>query len=130
MPKIKHRQKKFSADRLSPMVVPNAGLTRTTSIVPNIPNPNAGLSFLQAALGFVLGVVVVVAVIGCFQFRCVALDATARAAAAQFEVSELRAKVENLAAWENTFGESLEQLQKAVSIQEAVEMKAHASLQN
>ena len=93
--------------------------------VPKPPNPNAGLSFLQAMLGFVLGCILVLAVAGCFQFRSVALDATAHADAAQFECAELRGEVENLKAWEDDFHLSLSELQKAVGIQEAAEVKAH-----
>jgi hypothetical protein len=100
-------------------------MKRTTSIVPDMPNPNAGLSFLQATLGFVLGCILVLAVAGCLQFRRVALDATAYAEAAQFEVAELRGEVENLKAWEDDFHQSLSDLQKAVGIQEAAEVKAH-----
>ena len=93
--------------------------------VPKVPDPNAGLSFLQALLGFVLGCILVIAVMGLLEFRRVALAAQAHAEAAQFEVSALQDEVANLKAWEDDFRENLEELQKAVGVQQAVESKAH-----
>ena len=93
--------------------------------VPKVPNPNAGLSFLQATLGFVLGCILVVAVMGLLEFRRVALAAQAHAEAAQFEVSMLQDEVANLKAWEDDFRENLEKLQNAVGVQQTVESKAH-----
>ena len=92
--------------------------------VPKVPNPNAGLSFLQASLGFVLGCVLVVAVMGLLEFRRVAMAATAHADAVEFQVSELQGDVEALKAWQNDFKISLEELQKAMGVEQAAEMRA------
>ena len=100
-------------------------MKRIPSTTPDTLSPSAGLSFLQATLGFVLGCILVVAVMGLLEFRRVALAAQAHAEAAQFEVSMLQDEVANLKAWEDDFRENLEKLQKAVGVQQVVESKAH-----
>ena len=92
--------------------------------VPKVPNPNAGLSFLQATLGFVLGCILVIAVMGLLEFRRVALAAQAHAEAAQFEVSMLQDEVASLKLWNDTFQVEITQLQKAVGVSQAAEFKA------
>lgn len=92
--------------------------------VPGAPPVDAGLSFLQALLGFVLGCILVIAVLGLLEFRRVALAAQAHAEAAQFEVSELQGEVANLKLWNDTFQVEITQLQKAVGVSQAAEFKA------
>jgi hypothetical protein len=92
--------------------------------VPKVPSPNAGLSFLQASLGFVLGCVLVLAIMGCLEFRRIALDATAHAEAAEFGILELQGEVATLKAWEDDLQLRLEELQKAMGVEQAAEMRA------
>lgn len=79
---------------------------------------------MQATLGFVLGCILVLAVMGCFEFRRVALAAETHADAASFEVMELRGDIETLQAWTKDFNIRLGELQKAVGISQAAEEKA------
>jgi exonuclease VII small subunit len=80
--------------------------------VPKVPNPSAGLSFLQATLGFVLGCILVVAVMGLLEFRRVAMAATAKADGFEIRVSVLEDHVETLKAWNDSFAYELGELQK------------------
>ena len=99
-------------------------MKRIPSTTPDTLSPSAGLSFLQATLGFVLGCILVVAVMGLLEFRRVALAAQAHAEAAQFEVSMLQDEVASLKLWNNTFQVEITQLQKAVGVSQAAEFKA------
>jgi hypothetical protein len=80
--------------------------------VPDMPRPDAGLSFMQALLGFVLGCILVLAVAGCFEFRRAALAATASADSFELRVSVLESHVETLKAWNDSFTYELGELQK------------------
>ena len=80
--------------------------------VPKVPNPNAGLSFLQATLGFALGCILVIAVMGLLEFRRVALAATATANSFELRVSVLENNVDTLKSWNDSFAYELGELQK------------------